>query len=46
MLKPGEFRLTFTYDSPKGETSPLAMDAWTGKLVSNELVLTVKPGPR
>jgi hypothetical protein len=42
VVKPGEFRVKFTYNSPKGMNSVFAKDAWTGELVSNEIVITVK----
>ena len=42
VVKPGEFRVKFTYMSPKGINSPFAKDIWTGELVSNELVINVK----
>jgi hypothetical protein len=42
VLKPSEFRLKFTYNSPKGLKSPFAKDMWIGELVSNEVVITIK----
>jgi hypothetical protein len=42
VVKPGEFRVKFTYNSSKGLNSVFARNAWTGELVSNELVITVK----
>lgn len=42
VVKPGEFRVKFTYNSPKGMNSVFAKDAWTGELVSNEVVITIK----
>jgi hypothetical protein len=42
VVKPGEFRVRFTYNSPKGMNSVFARDAWTGDLVSNEVVITVR----
>jgi hypothetical protein len=41
VVKPGEFRVRFTYNSPKLNT-PLAKNAWTGELVSNEVVIRIK----
>jgi hypothetical protein len=41
VVKPGEFRVKFTYNSPKID-DPLAKDAWIGELMSNEIVITIK----
>ena len=41
VLSPGEFRVRFRYSSAMID-SPLAKDIWTGELVSNEVVITVK----
>jgi len=41
VVKPGEFRIRFTYNSPKID-DPLANGIWTGELVSNEVVITAK----
>jgi hypothetical protein len=41
VAKPGEFRIKFTYNSPKID-DPLANGIWIGELVSNEIVITVK----
>ena len=41
VLKPGEFRVSFFYNSPR-EDSPFAKDMWIGELVSNEVVIAVK----
>jgi hypothetical protein len=41
VIKPGEFRVKFTYNSPKID-DPLAKDIWIGELVSNEVAITVK----
>jgi hypothetical protein len=41
VAKPGEFRIKFTYNSPKID-DPLAKGIWIGGLVSNEIVITVK----
>src|SRR5262249_9758602 len=46
VVKPGEFRLKFTYNSSKGLNSIFARNAWTGELVSNEVVITVKAETR
>jgi hypothetical protein len=43
VVKPGEFRIKFTYNSPKID-DPLANGIWIGELVSNEIVLTIKEG--
>jgi hypothetical protein len=41
VVKPGEFRVRFTYNSPKID-DPLANGIWIGELVSNEIVINVK----
>ena len=41
VVRPGEFRVRFRYSSAMID-SPLAKDIWTGELVSNEVVITVK----
>lgn len=41
VVSPGEFRVRFRYSSAMID-SPLAKDIWTGELVSNEVVITVK----
>src|ERR1017187_2056930 len=41
VVKPGEFRVKFTYNSPKID-DPLAKGIWTGEVVSNEIVINVK----
>lgn len=41
VVKPGEFRIRFTYTSTKID-NPLANGIWTGELVSNEIVITAK----
>jgi hypothetical protein len=41
VVKPGEFRIKFTYNSPKFNANALARDVWTGELVSNEIVVNV-----
>ena len=40
VVKPGEFRVKFTYNSPRIDDS-LAKDAWIGELVSNEVVIRI-----
>jgi hypothetical protein len=42
VVKPAEFRVKFTYNAPKDINSPFAKNAWTGELVSNEVVITIK----
>ena len=42
VVKPGEFRIKFTYISAKGNDTPLFKNSWSGELVSNELVIAVK----
>jgi hypothetical protein len=41
VVKPGEFRIKFTYTSTKID-SPVADGIWTGGLVSNEVVVKAK----
>jgi hypothetical protein len=41
VAKPGEFRVKFTYNSPKID-DPLAKDIWIGELMSNEVVIRIK----
>ena len=45
LVKPGQYRIQFSYDHPKVLNEPLAAKSWTGKLLSNEFVLTVHPAP-
>ena len=42
VVKAGEFRVQFTYNSSKEIDSPFAKGIWIGQLVSNEIVITVK----
>jgi len=42
VLKPGDFRLKFTYTPLKNMADEIARGSWTGELVSNEIVLKVK----
>jgi len=42
VVKPGEFRIKFTYNSSKEIDSPFAKGIWVGRLMSNEIVITVK----
>lgn len=41
VVRPGEFRIKFTYTSAKID-NPLANGIWTGELVSNEIIITAK----
>jgi hypothetical protein len=41
VVKPGEFRIKFTHNSPK-INNPFANGIWTGELDSNEIVITIK----
>jgi hypothetical protein len=42
VVKPGEFRIKFTYNSSKEIDSPFAKGIWVGQMMSNEIVISVK----
>ncbi|MBY0522248.1 MAG: hypothetical protein K2R98_02555 [Gemmataceae bacterium] len=42
VLKPGDFKIKFTYLSNKAINAPFAENMWLGELVSNELAIQVK----
>lgn len=41
--KAGVYKLRYTYENSKQDKFPLAKGAWTGRVTSNEFVLTVRP---